>query len=305
MIASRNTNARPASVNTTASPTPQTPAPQTPAPQLSAIQISLLELDPDLQGFEVLEMFLNIPRAEIVDEHTDLIDLSETVSDALQATSEVSTRLYRNTILRAPRPKVQLPMPSPPRNRKARPSPSGPPDPQLGFVKQLATTFQCLMMNKLRGFTGNVTVGILFGRILVQHVNPKIIANKTQRDNHYDANKVTELLGPLPFPGHRQAATFFQKKLTQIPGEVSFLQDIKGIHGDRLWNITQSHWEVKYQFIFEDFEVEMDAETFNTAIVEPQEFGNIYIHGTKRVSIPFLFLPSKSPYSKKCSSNML
>jgi len=131
-----------------------------------------------------------------------------------------------------------------------------------------------------------MTIRVEFGRILIRRVNPKFISTKDSREV-LDGGKVSDLLGPLPYAGHNQAAILFTNKLTTVPEEIIHLVEMKS-DGTRLWNQT-AHWEVVYEFIYKErsecgniFTIEMNAESFETVLTEPRDFGSIFTHGTKR-----------------------
>jgi hypothetical protein len=266
-----------------------------------------------LDQISALEMFLNSPISEksysAPTSTTDLIDLSDPVPpstpnprpESLQPTNEVSTRRFHNTMYqKAPRPnssrnakpqqfKAQLLLPSPPRTRQ--PKPQDTPkliDPLPSFVKEMNINFQGLINKNLRAFRGRITVRVEFGRILIQKV--RLAAEKESRNELLqECDKVLSLLGSLPYTGHIQSETHFSNKLTTVTEEIKYLIDMKNSDGSRLWDQLQ-HWEVKYEFLYHaknaqywaPFTIEMDAETFDTVLMEPRDFGSVYAHGINR-----------------------
>jgi hypothetical protein len=268
------------------------------------------------------EMLLNTPinvntppSPTAFDLSTDLIDLSDPVepssthvlgllapsrssgAESLQSSNEVSSRKFHNTMnQRKPKnpshksilPKPQLPLPSPPRARQNMvPEPLGLPDPIPGFLNDMNNNFQGLIRNAgLRAFRGNMAIRVELGRILIRNMNPKLISTKDSRET-LDGEKVSDLLGPLPYYGHSQAIIHFTNKLTAVPEEIKSLVDARS-GGTRLWN-KNPHWEVIYEFIYQEqsdrgsmFTIEMDAETFKAVLMEPRDLGSVYTHGAKR-----------------------
>jgi len=217
--------------------------------------------------------------------------------ESIQPLSEVATRSFHNTMnQRASKsmPKAKQPkinpyagrLPGPPPNPVKAPTivDENLIDPLPEFVKELQKSFQD-MMDRIRGFRGQVEVHAEFGRVLLSNIHKKHITTKGSTDTPY-ATKALQSVLLDAFPDGPD----FTKILTTAPGEIPFLVNLTNADGQELWEKKVTDWIVKYEFCLTDrratenprFTIEIDAETFVTQIKKSQPLGKIFVHGPGR-----------------------
>ena len=155
-------------------------------------------------------------------------------------------------------------------------------DPSPEFNVEINEAFAG-MMNKLRGYRGQIKVQAEFGRIILRKFDKKKITNK-EIINLVDRNDVQRLLYN---PSEYGPTCVFTSVLTTFPSEIAHILAIKDKSGE-LWVQDSPKWNVSYKFTFTDqaldtrFTIEIDAETFNSEVKAYREVANIFVHGTKR-----------------------
>jgi hypothetical protein len=224
-------------------------------------------------------------------------------TEKLQSSSEVETRNFHNTMNQGmARPKAtkkslsvagRLEIPDPPGlGRGAKPllAEKIPADPLPAFIKELEINFKKLLEG-VRAFRGDVKLEARFGRILLRGIKLSHIVDKDDKDRSLSESALqSNLHPPRDFKGARRPTTSFTNKLTTVPAEITSLTEMSAPEEEviKLWS-AHSTWTVFYSFTFREkvtdvpFVIEIDAETFATRIKLRRSFGQLNIHGTKRV----------------------
>lgn len=193
-----------------------------------------------------------------------------------QLADEMSTRVYHKTMGQKASSK----------KKEVQNSPNVP-EPQESFLRDTAGMFSALMA-PVRGFHGQVKVNLYFGRILLGNLPVKIVS-KDEQIKTFTEKSITDRLHPPPNvrPGDGPEL-FFTDIVSTLEADAIFLANLKDKKGARLWSETSTEWKVTYEFMCEEirtgkyFNIEIDSETFETRIVVPKKYGEIYVHGTMR-----------------------
>ncbi|EPE31588.1 hypothetical protein GLAREA_12344 [Glarea lozoyensis ATCC 20868] len=211
-------------------------------------------------------------------------------NDRLQSSSEIQTRVFHQTMQqKKPKPKKERSLFA---NRLELPDnlPLSRPqsdhiDPLPAFSKELNSNFMELLTGA-RGFRGDVKLQARFGRILLRGIKGLHIAEKENKDFSKPEGDLQRILNPT-YPGARRPTTSFTNTLTTVPADIDGLLQLKE-DGRSLWK-NDSEWRIFYTFTFIEaatrlpFVIEIDAEKFTTRSTSQQSFGQLNVHGTKRV----------------------
>ena len=224
-------------------------------------------------------------------------------AEALQPVDEVGTRRFHSTMnKKAPKPNsskkgpnqkasgsyslggLELPSPS----CTPRPSPTiatSAVDPTAEFVAAVNNSFHELVQ-RLRGFQGEVTVEAEFGRILMKRIPRKGIA---LGDSEASLDSATAL-GLLENAIGVQPIAVFTKILTVLPADISYLVEMRDRQGQAIWDKNQCGWSVSYEMLCVDsrsgrlqpFTIEIDGEKLEARAKTRRGLGEINVHGIKR-----------------------
>jgi hypothetical protein len=212
-----------------------------------------------------------------------------------QEVDEIATRTFHNTMAQfAPKrgsqsPKKRNPfegrleIPDFSAPRKAPANEIEVVDPSPEFIVDFNEAFAG-MANNLRGYRGQLTVQVEFGRVILRKFKKQKLTNKDV-NNLFDVSEIQRLLYN---PTNDGPVCVFTPVLTTCPGEIPPILATKDISGELLWAQKSPKWNVSYEFTFRDktldtrFTVEIDAETFDTEVKTCREVANIFVHGTKR-----------------------
>ncbi|KAI1006220.1 hypothetical protein K3495_g2002 [Podosphaera aphanis] len=150
---------------------------------------------------------------------------------------------------------------------------------------QLLSSFG-LMMERIRGYRGELSIETNFGRIIIKGLHDRYVANKNLSEKIFTAEKTREILmdNSVLTSGFE-----FTKILTTRLSEIEHLITIKNSQGNNYWMPKRAETSLTYELCFSDkgslnsrFIIEINAENFTTKIKTLSELGNIYVHGTKR-----------------------
>ncbi|KAM3074828.1 hypothetical protein ACMFMG_008241 [Clarireedia jacksonii] len=191
----------------------------------------------------------------------------------IQETDDIKSRIFHQTM-----------------RQKASRAPTFPRstvDPQPGFLRNIEAQFARLM-TPVRGYSGQTTVQLEFGRILLGNLPKKVVSNDTN-DTKFEEEHVTNyFLPPADARPGDGPELHFTKIVTLLEADTAFLLNLRSKQGDRLWLKEVTEWNVVYEFECQHvdskviFAIEVDSETFETRIKVRKDFGDIYVHGTTR-----------------------
>lgn len=235
----------------------------------------------------------------IMDQDIDSLEYA-----CLQIRSEVDCRSFYNTMnQKAGKKRVngnqkknpfagRLEAPEFPLPARAKPATPLPvkqdPDPIPEFTQKVDQYFEELLIGP-RGFHGKIHIRVEFGRIILNNVKPMHIADKEMPDLTLSEKELRQIIepGPNAYQGAIRPTTHFTNVLTTAAKEIDGLLSTTS-KGKLLWERKVENWGVVYEFMFRDpksgglFSIEIDGERFKAKIKVLREFGDIFIHGTKR-----------------------
>jgi hypothetical protein len=160
-------------------------------------------------------------------------------------------------------------------------------DPQPGFLRKVEAQFSRLM-TPVRGYCGQVTVQLEFGRILLGNLPKKVVSNGTNDTKFEEENVTRYFLPPSDVRPGDGPELHFTKIVSLLEADTTFLLNLRSKEGNRLWLKDVAEWKVVYEFECQHLEsqivfaIEVNSETFETRIKVRKDFGDIYVHGTMR-----------------------
>ncbi|PQE07049.1 hypothetical protein CJF30_00009472 [Rutstroemia sp. NJR-2017a BBW] len=175
------------------------------------------------------------------------------------------------------------------RQRASRPPifPRSTVDPQPGFLRKVEAQLSRLM-TPVRGYCGQVTVQLDFGRILLGNLPKKLVSTGTHDTKLEEENITNYFLPPADVRPGDGPELHFTKIVSLVEADTTFLRNLRSKEGGRLWLKDVAEWKVVYEFECQHLEsrvvfaIEVDSETFETKIKVRKDFGDIYVHGTMR-----------------------
>ncbi|KAL3417578.1 hypothetical protein PVAG01_10588 [Phlyctema vagabunda] len=221
--------------------------------------------------------------------------------DRLQRVSEVATRTFHSTMdQKKPRPSTSTTKTTLKQKATAhleRPDDvprqvstfSAHVDPLPEFSRTTENSIYN-MLERLRGFQGELTVNAELGRIIMRKLKTRDITEKkstprtiTAEDLHRDllATKHDPRDGPF---------IRFTNILTTLPADIDLLVAMQDSDRYDLWNKQPATWDVVYELdctvvehgIKTPFTIKIDAEKFTYTLVKKLDLAAIFIHCVKR-----------------------
>ncbi|TAQ83636.1 hypothetical protein B7494_g8040 [Chlorociboria aeruginascens] len=249
-------------------------------------------------GMQASRMYPSAPLQDISisKTNTDEGTSQRMPSEVIQECSEFETRKYYRTMnQKASKPvekskpfagRLELPAPPRPQERPPQP-PVEVVDPLPDFLLEINTDFED-MMKTVRGFRGEVLVQVEFGRLVMDKIPSRYVSTV----DGYETLEPRTVLNILdPEPGGVRPRFKFTNILTTAPNDIenNLLCSQDGA-GNAIWVLDSTGWDVTYEFNcleekklpYTPFIIDINAETFAAKIKTRRNFGQIFVHGTKR-----------------------